>query len=189
MKALVKGVGPCTLVPKAEDPFTLLVNCVLSQQISTKAANSIAARLAVAVKGPPIRHEALAKLTEQEFQACGISGPKQRTLRAILEHLSANRKLLADIAEREDSEIRTSLTAIKGIGPWTVDMFLMFGICKPNILPVGDLGLRAGVKRFYEMKELPTVAELEAIAQKWQPYCTIGTWYIWQGLKLPVAAG
>ena len=63
----------------------------------------------------------------------------------------------------------------------------MFGICKPDILPVGDLGLRAGVKRFYGLKELPTVAELEAIGATWKPYRTIGTWYIWQGLKLPTS--
>jgi DNA-3-methyladenine glycosylase II len=187
MKSIIKGVGPCTLTPKTDDPFTLIVNCVISQQISTKAAASIAAKLVAAVKGPPVRRDRLAKLTDEQFRACGISGPKQRTLRAVLDHVAANPDLLPGIHDRDDAAIREQLTAIKGIGPWTVDMFLMFAISRPDVLPVGDLGLRAGVKRFYGLAGLPTVAELEAIAEKWKPYRTVGTWYIWQGLKLPIS--
>ena len=185
MKTLVKGVGPCTLAPKTDDPFTLIIHCIISQQISTKAASSISAKLVAAVKGPPIHRDRLAKLTEAEFRACGISGPKQRTLRAVVDHVAANPKLLPGIHERDDDAIREQLTAIKGIGPWTVDMFLMFAISRPDVLPVGDLGLKMGVKRFYGLSDLPTAAELSAIAEKWKPYRTVGTWYIWQGLKLP----
>src|SRR6184192_734290 len=88
MKSIIKGVGPCTLTPKTDDPFTLIIHCVISQQISTKAAHSISAKLVAAVKGPPVRRDRLAKLTEAELRACGISGPKQRTLRAVVEHVA-----------------------------------------------------------------------------------------------------
>jgi DNA-3-methyladenine glycosylase II len=182
MKRLIAAHGPCTLVPAIEDPFNLLVRCVISQQISTKAANSIYAKLAAAVGGPPVSREALAKLTPKRFQACGVSGPKQRTLRAVVGHVAANPDLLPGIAAMGDDDIRERLIVIKGIGPWTVDMFLMFGICRPDVLPVGDFGLRIGVKNLFGLKDLPTREELTTIAEPWQPYRTVATWYVWRSL-------
>jgi DNA-3-methyladenine glycosylase II len=183
MKRLVARVGPCTWKPVSDDPFTVLVRCVIYQQISTKAAKSIFDRLIAAAGGLPIDRGRLAALTEADFRACGVSGPKQRTLRGVADHMAANPGLLADIAAREDVLLRTQLTAIKGIGPWSVDMFLMFGICRPDVLPVGDLGLRAGVRDEFGLKELPTARELEELAEPWRPYRSVATWYFWRGLE------
>jgi DNA-3-methyladenine glycosylase II len=180
MKALIARVGPCTLEPKPDDPFTLLVGCVIAQQISTKAAGSIFAKLAGAVGGPPVPLERLVALTEAEFRACGVSAPKQRTLRAVAGHVAADPGLLPGITDRDDDTIRTQLTAIKGIGPWSVDMFLMFGICKPDILPVGDLGLRAGIQDLFGLRKLPDADRVTRIAEPWRPYRTIATWYVWR---------
>src|SRR5215216_5312981 len=105
MKRLIGVVGPCTLTPTPADPFTLLVRCVISQQISTKAAASINGRLASIVGGPPIPMAKLEKLTEEQFKACGVSGPKQRTLRAVIDHIRANPKLLPGIEERDNETI------------------------------------------------------------------------------------
>jgi DNA-3-methyladenine glycosylase II len=185
MKRLVARVGPCTLTPMADDPFTLLVRCVIGQQISGKAAASISAKLSAAVKGPPIDPLRLARITEAKFRACGVSAPKQRTLRAVCDHVRAHPDLLPAIDSLEDAAILEQLTAIKGIGPWTVDMFLMFGISRPDVLPVGDYGLRAGVRDEFGLKDLPTAAELAKIAEPWHPFRSIGTWYIWRS-KGPV---
>jgi DNA-3-methyladenine glycosylase II len=121
---------------------TLLVRCVISQQISTNAANSNYAKLAVG-GGPPVSSEALAQLTPKKFQACGVSGPKQRMLRAVAGHVAANPDLLSGIAAMGD-DIREQLIVIKGIGQWTVDMLLGFTIGGPDVLPVRNLELRVG---------------------------------------------
>jgi DNA-3-methyladenine glycosylase II len=189
MKALITRVGPCTLEVKPDDPFTLLVGCVISQQISTKAARSIFARLAEAVGGPPVPRDRIARMTAKQFQACGVSGPKQRTLRAVAAHVRANPDLLPGIPERDDELIREQLTTITGIGPWTVDMFLMFSLGRPDVLPVGDFGLRAAVRNEFGLKELPKPPELETIGEPWRPYRSIATWYLWRSLGFVPQSG
>ena len=107
-------------------------------------------------------------------------GTETATIRAVLSHVEANPDLLAEIAERDEETLRSQLTAIKGIGPWSADMFLMFGLGKLDVLPVGDLGLRMGVRDQYGLKEVPTSKEILVIGEKWKPYCSIATWYIWR---------
>lgn len=186
MKELMKRVGPCTWEPMSDDPFTVLVRCVIYQQISTKAAKSIFDRLAAVCGGVPIARDRLAGLTETELRACGVSGPKQRTLRAVIEHVNAHPELLPGIETRDEAEMRPQLQAIKGIGPWSVDMFLMFGLGRPDVLPVGDLGLRMGVQKLYGLAELPTAADLLERTEGWKPYRSVATWYIWRSLGGPI---
>lgn len=182
LKQVIARVGPCTWAPAQDDPFTLIVRCVISQQISGKAAESITARLVEAVGGTPISHKRLAKFTDDQYQACGVSGPKRRTLRAVCDHVKANPDFLPGIPSREDEHLREQLVSIKGIGPWTVDMFLMFGLARPDVLPIGDYGLKSGVRKLFGLKELPTAKELEKLAELWRPHCSIATWYIWRSL-------
>lgn len=189
LKSLTARVGPCTWAPASDDPFTMLVRCVISQQISTKAAKSIFDRLTATVGGLPIARDRLAGLTEADFKACGVSGPKQRTIWAVATHLDANPDLVQKIEAYDDDQVRTHLTTIKGIGHWTADMYLMFGLGRPDVLPVGDFGLRAGVKRFYGLAEMPKPPELVTLAENWQPFRSVATWYIWRGLELPPQAG
>jgi len=183
MKKIIGTVGPCTLTPNPADPFTLLVRCVIAQQISTKAAESIYGRLASLVGGPPIPMAKLEKLTEDKFKACGVSGPKQRTLRAVIDHIKANPELLPGIQERDNETIHEQLTTIKGIGPWSADMFLIFGLGRPDVLPVGDYGLRAGLKVHFKLKELPKPDKAVELSEPWQPYRSIATWYLWRSLE------
>jgi DNA-3-methyladenine glycosylase II len=186
MKRIVGVVGPCTWAPAADDAFTMLVRCVIYQQISTKAAKSIYDRLIAACGGPPVAREQLVAMAEADFRACGVSGPKQRALRAVSDYVAANPDLLPGIDTRDEPTLRRQLVAIKGIGNWSVDMFLMFGLARPDVLPVGDLGLRMGVKKAFELEELPTPAELEEIAAPWKPYRSVATWYLWRSLGGPV---
>lgn len=186
LKGIVKTVGPCTWAPASDDPFTMLVRCVIYQQISTKAAKSIYDRLVAACGGPPVARERLVAMTEAELRACGVSGPKQRALRAVADHVAANPDLLPGIADRDEPTLRKQLVAIKGIGNWSVDMFLMFGLARPDVLPVGDLGLRMAVKKHFALDELPTPAELEELCAHWKPYRSVATWYMWRSLGGPV---
>jgi DNA-3-methyladenine glycosylase II len=186
MNRLITRVGPCTLVPKGDDPFTLLVRCVISQQISTKAAESIAGRLAALLNDGatdgPIPLAKLSKLTEAKYKSCGISGPKQRTLRGVIDHVKANPTLLTDIPTLDDDSIREHLTAIKGIGPWTVDMFLLFGLGRPDVWPVGDFGVKVAVRTLFNLRKLPDAAKLTKIAKPWGPYRSVASWYLWRSL-------
>lgn len=182
LKRLIARVGPCTWAPKLGDPFSLIVRCVIAQQISGKAAESITARLTEAAGGPPIPVKRLARFTDEEFQACGVSGPKRRTLRAVCDYLAANRDFLPGILDRDDESLREHLVSIKGIGPWTVDMILMFGLARGDVLPIGDFGLKSGVKKLFDLPDLPKAAELEKIAEPWRPYRSVATWYIWRSL-------
>jgi DNA-3-methyladenine glycosylase II len=183
MKRLIGVVGPCTLTPNPADPFTLLVRCVISQQISTKAAESIFGRLAALVGGPPVPMAKIARLTDARLKSCGVSGPKQRTLRAVVEHVKANPKLLPSIEDRDDDTVREQLTEIKGIGPWSADMFLMFGLGRPDVLPVGDYGFRAALKNQFKLKELPDPKKATKLSEPWRPYRSIATWYLWRSLE------
>ncbi|AWM41045.1 DNA-3-methyladenine glycosylase 2 [Gemmata obscuriglobus] len=201
MNGLIGRVGPCLLMPRGEDPFTLLVRCVIGQQISTKAAESIYNRLARAVNPPPegphpadgtslamwqregiMPMDKLAALSEAEFKECGVSGPKQRTLRAVVEHARANPDLLPSIAGLDDDTIRERLTVIKGIGPWTVDMYLLFGLGRPDVLSVGDYGIKVAVKNLFRLRKLPDPAKLTRVAKPWQPYRSVALWYLWRSL-------
>jgi DNA-3-methyladenine glycosylase II len=184
MKQLIARVGPCTLAPNADDPFTLLVRCVISQQISTKAAESIFGKLAGLVDGPPMPMARIAKLRDTQLRSCGLSGPKQRTLRAVIDHVRANPDLLPGITQRDDETIRAQLTAIKGIGPWSADMFLMFGLGRPDVLPVGDFGFRVAVKRHFKLRKDPSPDGYLRRAEPWRPYRSIATWYLWRSLSL-----
>ena len=183
LKQLIARVGACTWAPKLDDPFTLIVRCVISQQISGKAATSISAKLTAAVGGPPIPWKRLAKLTDEQYQACGVSGPKRRTLRAVCDYAKANRDFLAGIATRDDDLLREQLVSIKGIGPWTVDMFLMFFLGRPDVLPVGDLGIRKGMQRHFNLRKLPEPERMITLAAPWRPYRTAASWYMWRLLE------
>ena len=185
MKQLIGAVGPCTLTPNSADPFTLIVRCVISQQISTKAAVSIFAKLSTAVGGgPAIPMAKVARLSDARLKACGISGPKQRALRAVIDHVKARPDLLPGIADRDDDAVREQLTEIKGIGPWSADMFLMFGLGRPDVLPVGDYGFRAALKVQFKLKELPHPMKATKLGEPWKPYRSVATWYLWRSLEL-----
>lgn len=184
MKDLIRKVGPCTLAPGAHDPFTLLVRCVISQQISTKAAKSIFDKLATAVGGPPIEPAAVNALTDEQLAVCGLSGAKRNTVRALVAHFESRPDDLAQIAEWEDELIREQLTTIKGIGPWTVDMFLIFGITRPDVLAVGDFGLKSAAMKAFKLRKMPTPDRLEKLSEPWKPFRSIATWYLWRSLDL-----
>jgi DNA-3-methyladenine glycosylase II len=183
MKGIIDRVGPCMLEPNGNDPFTLLVRCVISQQISTKAARSISGKLLEMVGGPPIEVARLAKFTDAKYKACGISGPKQRTFRAVIAHVKANPKLLPSIPELDDEVIREQLTAIKGIGPWTVDMYLLFGLGRPDVWPVGDYGIKVAVKNQFRLRKMPDAAKMTKLARPWEPYRSVASWYLWRSLE------
>jgi DNA-3-methyladenine glycosylase II len=152
---------------------------MIAQLISTPAARSINARLEAALGGKVTPSRLLA-LTDDELKACGVSGNKAKAIRGLAEHFRANRGFARAVARADDLTVRERLLPLRGVGPWTVDMVLMFAFSRLDVLPVGDLGLRAGVRDLYGLRELPTSSELTEIAEPWRPYRSVGTWYLWR---------
>lgn len=177
----VKRVGPCKLTPNP-NTFVILCNSIISQQISTKAAQSIKLRVLKAIGGRfvPKRFDAV---SDDALRACGLSAGKVRFLRDLVARIGDGTVPVRKLPKMPDDEVRERLLVVKGIGPWTVDMFLMFGLGRPDVLPVGDLGIRAAVKKWWELPELPTAKELEAIAEPWRPYRTVASWYLWRTIE------
>jgi DNA-3-methyladenine glycosylase II len=179
LKRLIKAVGPCTLQP-LPNPFLVLVRSIISQLISTKAAASIFARLEARLGDDEVTPAAIAALPEDALRGVGLSGAKARALSELGRRAADGTLPLAALAGRTDDEVIALLVPIPGIGTWTAEMFLIFGLGRLDVLPVGDLGLRAGVQTHYGLEELPGKADLRERAEPWRPYRSIATWYFWR---------
>jgi DNA-3-methyladenine glycosylase II len=166
------------------DHYGTLVRSIVGQQLSTKAAASIYGRLLDRFGGrAPTPEEVLAEDPEALRTAAGLSHAKVRYLRSLAEHVLDGSLQLDRLPDLRDDEVIAELTAVKGIGVWSSHMFLMFHLRRPDVLPVGDLGIRRAVKIHYELAELPTPAELTEIAEPWRPHRTLACIYLWRSLQ------
>ncbi|MGN6867521.1 MAG: DNA-3-methyladenine glycosylase family protein [Solirubrobacteraceae bacterium] len=166
------------------DHYGTLVRSIVGQQLSTRAAASIYGRLLERFGGrAPTPEEVLADDPDALRTAAGLSHAKVRYLRSLAEHVLDGSLALDRLPELPDDEVIAELTAVKGIGVWSAHMFLMFHLHRPDILPVGDLGIRRAVKVHYELAELPTPAELTEIAEPWRPHRTLACIYLWRSLQ------
>ena len=174
----VTKVGPCTLEPTT-DVFAALVRSVVAQLISSAAAKSISGKLTAALKNRVTPARLLA-LTDEQFQACGVSGAKRKTLRGVGQLFADTRGLNRTLLDADDDAVRATLLPLHGVGPWTVDMLLMFSLGRPDVLPVGDLGVRAAAKDLFRLRGLPDAKRLTKLAEPWRPYRTVASWYLWR---------
>jgi DNA-3-methyladenine glycosylase II len=165
------------------DAYGALVRAIVGQQLSTKAAQSIFGRLVEHFGGhTPTPRELLDADPEEMRAAAGLSRAKVAFLRDLAEHVEDGELDLDQLAELPDEEVIEQLVAIKGLGPWTVHMFLIFHLGRPDVLPVGDLGIRKAAQQLYGLDEPPAPAELERIAEPWRPYRTAACLYLWESL-------
>jgi DNA-3-methyladenine glycosylase II len=182
LAAIIAKAGPYR-VGYTEPVFQTLVRSIVYQQLHGKAAQTIFNRLAEAVKVSPMTAEAILKLRPQKMRAVGLSKQKTLYIRELARYTRDGDIQFERLPEMEDAAIIETLTRVKGVGVWTVQMFLMFALQRPNILPVGDLGVRAAMKKAYGLAELPKPQEMERIAAAWHPYCSIASWYLWRSLE------
>ncbi|HEX4157960.1 MAG TPA: DNA-3-methyladenine glycosylase 2 family protein, partial [Rhizomicrobium sp.] len=151
------------------------------QQLSGKAAGTIFQRLRQA-SGRRFTAAAFLRLTEDQLRACGLSRQKMAALTDLAQHVASRKISFRKLPTMTDEEIISLLSQVRGIGIWTVQMFLIFALQRPNVLPLGDLGIRNAVRKAYGLETLPKPTELAEIARKWQPYCSVATWYLWRSL-------
>jgi len=187
LAAIINRAGPYR-VTYMEPVFQTLVRSIVYQQLSGKAAMTIFNRLAKAAKVTPLTPEAILKLRPQRMRTLGLSKQKTLYIRELAKLTKDGAIQFERLPEMEDAAIIETLTRVKGVGVWTVQMFLMFALQRPNVLPVGDLGVRAAMKKAYGLAELPKPQEMERIAEAWHPYRSVASWYLWRSLENPGTA-
>jgi DNA-3-methyladenine glycosylase II len=187
LRALIDEIGPEVGDPRRglnpEDHYGALVRSIVGQQLSTSAARAIYTRLKDRFGGrPPTPAEVLADDPVELRAAAGLSRAKVSFLRSLAEHVLDGSLELDRLDALPDEDVIAELVAVKGLGTWTAHMFLMFHLQRPDVLPVGDLGIRRAIMRRYGLPELPGPAEMENIADPWRPYRTLACLYLWRSL-------
>jgi DNA-3-methyladenine glycosylase II len=188
LAGLVDVIGPPSFErdpdrPAPADHYGALLRAIVGQQLSTRAARSIYGRLLEFFGGAtPSPEQVLAADPDEMRAAAGLSRAKVAFLRSLAEHVVSGELELARVAELGDEEIIAELCAVKGIGEWSAHMFLMFQLERPDVLAVGDLGIRRAVERAYALPELPSAADLVELAEPWRPYRSIACHLLWRSL-------
>lgn len=180
MAALAARHGVIQFTPE-NDVYGRLVKAIIGQQISGKAAGAIRSRIVVLSGDPPTPH-ALAVLPDEALRGCGLSASKLRAIRDLTDHTLDGRLDLALLPTLTDEEIVVRLIAVRGIGRWTAEMLLLFGLGRPDVLPVDDLGVRVGIQRSYRLGAQPKPAEIRAMAKPWRPFASAASYYLWRSL-------
>ena len=177
---VIRDVGPCTLRVR-RDRFASLVQSIIAQQVSTQAAATIGRRLKEAAGGR-IRPDTLGGLSDQQLREAGISPQKLRYMRDLCARIDSEELQLSRMGYLSDDQVIATLTAVKGIGVWTAQMFLIFVLGRGDVLPCADLGVQNAMRDLYGLARRPTPEEMEEIARPWHPYASIGSWYCWRFL-------
>ncbi len=187
MRRVIERVGPCPLCPR-RGYFIDLCKSIFSQQISTRIAAILYGRFKkLFPQSRPTPQRVIEVLKhDHAARACGLSRQKRAYLIDLAEHFASGRIPTRRFRSMTDEQIIESLTQVKGVGRWTVEMFLIFVLNRPDVWPVDDLGLREGVKVALKLPERPSAKELRAIGERWKPHRTLATWYLWKNLRAPV---
>jgi 3-methyladenine DNA glycosylase/8-oxoguanine DNA glycosylase len=180
--AIIDRVGPYRMQYR-EPTFEALARAVVFQQLNGKAARTIYDRLATAAGGT-VTPESILKLTPAQMRAAGLSKQKLSYIRDLAQRTHAREVDFAALPALSDDDVVATLTKVKGIGEWTAHMFLIFALQRPNVLPTGDYGVRAAIKRAYRKRKLPTPAAMEKLAKNWHPYCSVAAWYLWRSMDV-----
>jgi DNA-3-methyladenine glycosylase II len=171
------------------DAYGALVRSITGQQLSTKAAATIYGRVADLYGGNTPTPQQIIETDPDDLRAAGLSRAKAAYLRDLAEHVIDGDLPIDDLAELPDEQVYAVLTAVKGLGRWTVDMFMIFHLGRPDVLPVGDLGVRKAMQTEYGLKELPKPDEMERIAEPWRPHRSLASLYLWESLDNRPGAG
>jgi DNA-3-methyladenine glycosylase II len=182
LAVLIRKHGPCGLAAaQRADHFTALVRAITGQQLSTKAAATIFARLA-ALMPSGVTPQAFSAITDAQLRAVGMSRQKTSYFRDLSHKVLSGALPLATLDAMSDEEVIAALTQVKGIGRWSAEMFLMFRLHRPDVLPVDDLGIVNAVRNVYRLRKPPTADRIRQIGEAWRPYRSVASWYLWRSL-------
>ena len=180
---LVRSLGPCGLEQTRRiDRFAMTVRSIVSQQLSVKAATTIHDRLLVAMGADRATPGAILALDADRMRSCGLSWAKVASVRDLATKVTDGSLALESLDRMDDDAVIEALTAVKGIGQWSAEMFLIFRLGRPDILPVGDVGVQRAMRRLYGLRKHPSPARMTALARPWRPYRSVACWYLWRSL-------
>ena len=183
LSALIRRHGPCGLAAaQRADHFSALTRAIVGQQLSTKAATTIYSRLLTLMPGGQPAAAAMATLTDEQLRAVGISRQKALYLRDLADKVLSTTVNLDALDAMSDEEVVTTLSQVKGIGRWSAEMFLIFRLHRPDVLPVDDLGIVNAVHRVYRLRKRPTADRIRRLGEAWRPYRSVASWYLWRSL-------
>lgn len=182
MAAIIERIGPFRM-QYGEPTFHTLAESILYQQLNGKAAATIFNRF-TALAGDPVTPEGILKLSDAQMRGVGLSRQKTAYLRDLSEKTKAGLLEFERMPDMSDDDVIAHLTQVKGVGVWTAHMFLMFSLRRPDVLPVGDYGIQAAIKKYYKKRKWPKPAVILKIAKPWAPYRSIACWYLWRSLDI-----
>ena len=187
--AAIKRIGACGMADRQrKDHLSALIGAIVSQQLSTKAAATIFGRfVALFPDGHMPNAAAIAAHSDATLRGVGLSGQKVGYLRDLCARIGDGRLQLDELDLLGDEAVIERLTAVKGFGRWTAEMFLMFRLHRPDVLPVGDLGIVRAVQKLYRLRKVPEPGRILKIGEAWRPYRSVASWYLWQTLRTPSA--
>ena len=179
---IIGSVGKWS-IQMQKDPFQSLVEAIIYQQLAGRAADAIYARFLKIYGGRFPSPAKLLTTKDAKLRAAGLSSRKAGYIKDLALHVQDGRLELDKLASMSDEEVIEQLVSVKGIGRWTAEMFLIFCLGRPDVLPIGDLGLRRAMQNAYSLPDLPEPAAMRDIAKCWKPYCSVATWYMWKSLE------
>ena len=184
LAVVIKEHGECTIKPHG-DHYAELLDSIISQQLSVKAASTIHGRVLDIFNGKTPTPEELISADTERLRTCGVSYAKISYMKDLAEHILDGRLDMNHISTLPNDDLVQQLTAVKGIGEWSAHMYMIFCLGRLDILPVGDLGVRKAAMLLYELPELPKKDQLEILSKKhhWEPYESVAAWYLWRSLK------
>jgi len=182
LRAIIEQVGPCRM-EFGPPEFHSLAEAIVYQQLNGKAAVTIFKRFA-ALAGEPLTPEGILKLSDEQLRTVGLSKQKSAYVKDLAAKTAAGLIDFSQLLEMPDGEVIKHLTQVKGVGVWTAQMFLMFTLRRPDVLPTGDYGVQAAIKKHYKKRQMPKPHIMEKIARPWVPYRSIACWYLWRSLDI-----
>jgi DNA-3-methyladenine glycosylase II len=163
--------------------FHSLAEAIVYQQLNGKAAVTIFKRFA-GLAGDPVTPEGILKLTDAQLRSVGLSKQKSSYLKDMAQRAARGELDFSRLPAMSDEDVIKHLTQVKGVGVWTAQMFLMFTLRRPNVLPTGDYGIQAAMKKYYKKRKMPNPEQMEKIAKPWEPYRSVACWYLWRSLDI-----
>ena len=184
LAGVIRRVGPCRMAERQRaDHLTALVGAIVGQQLSTKAAATIFGRLVALFPDGDLRPSAIGAASDEALRGAGLSGQKVGYLRDLSARIMDGRLQLDELEALPDEHVIERLTAVKGFGRWTAEMFLMFRLHRPDVLPAGDLGIVNAISRLYRLRKRPDAKRILKIGEAWRPYRSVASWYLWESLR------
>jgi DNA-3-methyladenine glycosylase II len=180
MRAIIESLGPCK-IDYGEPSFASLSETIVYQQLHGKAAATIFRRF-LDLAGRPLTPQGVIRLTDEQMRSAGLSKQKLSYLRSLAELTHSGELNFEQLPSMSNEDVIAHLTQVKGIGTWTAQIFLMFTLQRPDILPTGDLGIQMAMQKHYRKRKLPKPKDMEKIAKRWSPYRTYACWYLWKSV-------